>query len=93
MATSARKRLRAVAAAALCAACTDVTLYATDGSARASVDRITIEGTLCAPIPDGKKYPVKALRNGTPVLACVELLDAQGKVVSQAAPIPAVIGH
>jgi hypothetical protein len=52
--------LRALALLSLCA-CSDVTLYSATGEARAQVDRVSFEGTLCTVLPDVRRFPVKAL--------------------------------
>ena len=53
--------MRAPWAAILLVACTDATLYSTDGEARAKVDRVSLQGTVCTELPDVRRFPVKAL--------------------------------
>ncbi len=79
-----RLKARALLCAALCASgCTDVTLYAADGSPKASVDRVAFEGTICTALPDAKLYPVKALF----------LIDASAALLaSSSASIPQLVG-
>lgn len=60
--------------------CTDVDLYASDGTGVPLKDRISVEGTVCSPLPAGKQFPVKVMF----------LLDASGDATSKAAIIGAV---